>query len=120
MSEVGNFTESPRVLFSGRQTDTKLDFRVGFGEYVQCTVPNTNNTMEARTEDCIAMVPTGSRSGSVKVMSISTGKIQTRDQFRILPMPLSVINRLRWQPQKGRRFYNARRYRAMLKEGWNR
>ena len=94
VSEVGNFTENPRVLFSGRQTDEKLDFRVGFGDYVQCTVPNTNNTMEARTEDCIAMVPTGSRSGSVKMMSLSTGKIQTRDQFKILPMPLSVINRL--------------------------
>ena len=94
VSEVGNFTESPRVLFLARQTDGKLDFRVGFGEYVQCTVPNTNNTMEARTEDCIAMVPTGSRTGSVKVMSISTGKILTRDHFRILPMPVSVINRL--------------------------
>ena len=44
VSEVGNFTESPRVLFSGRQTDGKLDFRVGFGEYVQCTVANTNRT----------------------------------------------------------------------------
>ena len=94
VSEVGNFKESPRVLFSGRQTDGKLDFRVGFGDYVQCTVANTNNTMDARTEDCIAMVPTGSRAGSVKMMSLSTGKMVTRDQFRILPMPLSVINRL--------------------------
>ena len=94
VSEVGNFTESPRVLFSGRQTDGKLDFRVGFGDCVQCTVANTNNTMDARTEDCIAMVPPWSRSGSVKMMSLSTGKMVTRDQFRILPMPLSVINRL--------------------------
>lgn len=117
VSEVGNFTESPRVLFSGRLTDGKLDSRVGFGEYVQCTVPNTNNTMEARTEDCIAMVPTGSRSGSVKVMSISNGKMQTRDQFRILPMPLSVINRLNeMAAAEGKKNLQ----RTMVKEGWSR
>ena len=53
-----------------------------------------NTNMEARTEDCIAMVPTGSRTGSVKMMSMATGKIVTRDQYRVLPMPQSVINRL--------------------------
>lgn len=87
-------TESPRVIFSGRQTDGKMDFRAGFGEYAQCTVPNTNSTMEPRTEDCIVMLPTGNRTASVKMMSISTGKLITRDQFKILPMPSSVIMRL--------------------------
>lgn len=81
-------------MFSGRQTDGKLDFKAGFGEYAQCTVPNTNSTMDARTEDCIVMLPTGNRTGSVKVMYISTGKLVSLDQFKILPMPLSVITRL--------------------------
>ena len=86
--------ESPRAAFTGRQIDAALDYRIGFGEDAQCTVANTNNTMAARTEDCIAMLPTGNRTGSVKMLSIATGKMVSRDQFTILPMPSSVIERL--------------------------
>ena len=50
--------------------------------------------MTSRTEDCIAMLPTGNLSGTVKMMSIATGKIVSRDQFIILPMPSSVIAKL--------------------------
>jgi hypothetical protein len=50
--------------------------------------------MKARTEDCVVMLPTGNRTGSVKMLSLRTGKIITRDQFKVLPMPLSVIERL--------------------------
>ena len=81
-------------MFSGRQTDGKMDFRAGFVEYAQCTVPNTNNTMESRTEDCIIMLPTGNRTGSVKMMSINTGKLLARDQFKILLMSSYIITKL--------------------------
>ena len=94
VSSVSGSGESPRVMFSGRQTDGKIDSRAGFGEYAQCTVPNTNNTMESRMEDCIVMLPTENRTGSVKMMSISAGKLITRDQFKILPMPYYIITRL--------------------------
>lgn len=80
-SSIGNWVESPRVAFSGRQDDELLDFRAGFEEYAQCTVANTDNKMGARTEDCIVILPTGNRTGSVEMMSISTGKLVTRDQF---------------------------------------
>jgi hypothetical protein len=51
--------------------------------------------MKAHTEDCVVMLPTGNRTGSVKMLSpLRTGKIITRDQFKVLPMPLSVIERL--------------------------
>ena len=57
-----------------------------------CTTPNTNNnSMDSRTEDCIVMLPTGNRTGSFKMLSIATGKIVARDQFKILPTPQSVI-----------------------------
>ena len=72
---------SPRELFSGRRVDAKLDFRAGYGEYAQCTVPNTDNTMSARTDDCIVMLPTGNRTGTVKMLSLTTGRIVSRDQF---------------------------------------
>jgi hypothetical protein len=56
-----------------------------------CTVPNTDSSMSPRTEDGIALLPTGNRTGSVRVYSIATGKVVTRDQIRILPMPMSVV-----------------------------
>ena len=94
VSSIGAGIESPRVIFSGRQTDGKLDFKAGFGDYAQCTVPNTDSSMDARTEDCIVMLPTGNRTASVKMMSLASGRLITRDQYKILPMPLSVITRL--------------------------
>ena len=82
---------SPRELFSGRRVDGTLDFRAAFGDYAVCTVPNTDNTMSSRTEDCIVMLPTHSRHGSFKMLNLATNKIVTREHFKILPMPQSVI-----------------------------
>jgi hypothetical protein len=90
-SSVRGWTASPRELFSGRKADSKRDFWCGFGDYVQCTVPETDNTLKARTEDAVAMLPTGNRTGSVRMLFLHTGKIITRDQFKVLPMPTSVI-----------------------------
>ena len=93
-SGTGGRFESPRVAFSGRQVDETLDFRASFGEYAQCTVANTDRSMAPRTEDCIVMLPTGNRTGSVKMISVRICKLVTRDQFKLLPMPSSVITRL--------------------------
>ena len=64
---------SPREAFIGRKLDGKRDFRCSFGDYAQCTVPNTDNTMKARTEDCVVMLPLGNRTGSVRMLSLGTG-----------------------------------------------
>ena len=40
------------------------------------------------------MLPKVNRTGSVKMMSIGTGKLVIRDQFTILPMPSSVFDKL--------------------------
>ena len=50
--------------------------------------------MSAWTDDCIVMLPTGNRTGTVKMLSLTTGRIVSRDQFRMLPMPDSAIARL--------------------------
>ena len=71
-SHSRNDGTSPRELFSGSSVDAKLDFRAGYGEYAQCTVPNTDNSMTAMTEDCIVMLPTGNRTGTVKMLSLTT------------------------------------------------
>ena len=44
-SESRHGEECPRVAFTGRQVEASLDFRVSFGEYAQCTVPNTDRSM---------------------------------------------------------------------------
>ena len=85
---------SAREAFLGRKPDGKRDFRCGFGDYVIATTPSTDNSMKSRTEDCVVMLPTGNRTGSVRMLSLATGKIVTRDHFKILPMPTSVILRM--------------------------
>ena len=85
---------SPREAFIGRKPDGKRDFRCSFGDYAQCTVTNTDSGMESRTEDCVVMLPLGNRTGSVRMLSLKSGRLVNRDQFRILPMPESVIKRL--------------------------
>ena len=90
-SSTRDWGASPRELFLGRKADAKRDFRCAFGDYVQSTVAETDNSMKARTEDCVALLPTGNRTGSVRMLSLATGKVVTRDQFRILPMSVSVI-----------------------------
>jgi hypothetical protein len=90
-SSLREWGASPRELFLGRKADAKRDFRCAFGDFVQCTVPSTDNTMRARTEDAVVLLPTGNRTGSVRVFALGTGKIVTRDHFQILPMPVSVI-----------------------------
>jgi Reverse transcriptase (RNA-dependent DNA polymerase) len=93
-SSTREWGASARELFLGRKADAKRDFRCAFGDYVQSTVPETSNDMRARTEDCVVMLPTGNRTGSVKMLSLATGKIVTRDQFKILPTSMSVIQAL--------------------------
>ena len=50
---------SPREAFIGRKPDGKRDFRCSFGDFVQCTVPNTDITLKSRTEDYVAFLPLG-------------------------------------------------------------
>ena len=85
---------SSREVFLGRKPDAKRDLRCAFGDYVMATAPNTDSSLKARTEDCVAMLPTGNRTGSVRMLSLGTGRIVTRDHFKILPMPESVIARM--------------------------
>lgn len=85
---------APAEQFIGRKLDAKLDLRVGFGDYVQATTPNTNNTMDSRTEGCIALLPLGNLAGSVRMFALKTGRLVTRDQFHVLPMPDNVIAHL--------------------------
>ena len=77
---------SPQEQFSGFKLDAAKDLRAGFGEGVQATVPVTDNTMTARTQGCITLLPTGNSTGSVIMWHMATNRVVTRDQFKIVPL----------------------------------
>jgi Reverse transcriptase (RNA-dependent DNA polymerase) len=85
---------SPLEQFTGRKLDAARDLRVQFGDYVQATVSDTDNTMRSRTQGCIVLLPTGNLTGSVKMWCLATNHIITRDQFHILPLPDLVIRHI--------------------------
>ena len=55
-SSFHEWVASPRESFLGRKADGKRDFRCAFGDYVQCTVPETDNSMKSQTEDGVVML----------------------------------------------------------------
>lgn len=93
---------SPLEQFTGRKLDAKRDLRCTFGDYVQATVPVTDNTMSPRTQACIALFPTGNLTGSVKMWCVVTDRVVTRDQFVVLPMPDLLIVLINKQAAKQR------------------
>jgi hypothetical protein len=82
---------SPREILTGARARGDLDFRCSFGDFSLTTVPQTTNSPTARVEEAIVMLPTGNRTGSVKFLNLRTNKIVTRDEFKILTIPLYVI-----------------------------
>ena len=85
---------SPTEQFTGVKLDYKRDLRCGFGDYVQATVPDPDNSLKTRTQGCIAMLPTGNSTGSVKMYSLATKAVVKRNQFTVLPMPDLVIDHI--------------------------
>ena len=85
---------SPSEAFKGRKTNAAIDLRVGFGDYAECTDPYGDNTMRPRTQAAIALLPVGNLTGSVYFLSLATGRVIRRDQFKVLPMPDNVIAHL--------------------------
>ena len=91
---------SSQEQFTGRRLNTATDLRLSFGDYVQATVANTDITLKIRTEGCIALLSTGSSSGSVRMLHLATDRVVTRDQFKTIPMPDLVIAHLSAQASR--------------------
>ena len=58
-------------------------FRVGFGDYLEATVPNY-----------LALLLIGNLQESAQVWTLGTKQVKERDQFRVLPTPDIVIAHL--------------------------
>ena len=85
---------SPIEQFTGMKIDAARDLRVQFGDYVQATVRNTDNSLQSRTQGCIALLPMGNLTGSVKMWCLATNHTVIKDQFKILPMSDLVIQHI--------------------------
>jgi hypothetical protein len=85
---------SPSEAFRGRKIDFKRDLRLGFGEYCEVFDPRADNSMRSRTQAAISLMPSGNVSGSVKFLSLASGKTIVRDQFTQLPCTDIVINQM--------------------------
>ena len=85
---------SPAEVFKGRKINFKIDLRIGFGEYVEAYDPYSDNTMRPRTQAAISLGPTGNASGSVRFLSLESGRPINRDKFTILPITDIVISRM--------------------------
>ena len=92
----------PFCNFKLRKIDQNLDFKIGFGEYVQVHEDNGTyqNSMLSRTTGAISLCPTGNLSGSVKFLSLSTWSVITRDKWDVVPMPNDVILKLNARAEK--------------------
>jgi hypothetical protein len=75
-------------VLTGARARGAIDFRCSFGDFALPTVPATDNSPSARVEECIVMLLTGNRTGSVKFLPIKTNKIVTRNEFKT---PLYII-----------------------------
>ena len=72
---------SPRELFLGRKINAKTDLRLCFGDFVQARVPNVvSNSMEPRTQGCIALNSKGNEQGTWMFYQLSTGAIGVRSR----------------------------------------
>jgi hypothetical protein len=89
-------TYSPRTIMTGTTLDFAKHCKLPFGAYAEDheEYPQTN-TMAQRTGGVVCLRPMGNFKGSYKMMCLTTGRKITRKQFQELPMPASVIKRIK-------------------------
>ena len=87
---------SPYELFRGQKIDYKRLLRILFGDYAECTDPHvTLNTMERRTDPCIALLPLLNVQGSNLFYNLKTRRlICIRDKWTELPFPEDILKRV--------------------------
>ena len=82
---------SPKELLTGIRTDYNKDIRHYFGEYIQAIVPESDNSMNERTNGCIALSPSDDKDGSILCFHIKTRRIIKRNKWISLPITEDII-----------------------------
>jgi hypothetical protein len=81
------YVMSPYQQFTGSVIDNQLHLKGSFGSYAQATVATTDNSMNPRTHSAILLGPTLNKTGSYKMLELSTWDVVTRHKFKVLPTP---------------------------------
>ena len=68
---------------------------MSFGEYAECHDPHvTSNTMEWRTDPCVALLPLLNAQGSHLFYNLETRRTCVRDTWSELPFPADILKRI--------------------------
>ena len=87
-------TTSPFELFRGLKIDYKKQLRISFGDYAESHDPHiTSNTMQSRTDPCIALIPLLNAQGSNLFYNLDTRRTCVRDTWSELPFPADILKR---------------------------
>ena len=93
-TSASNSNLCPRVKLTGRKIDSKKEFYLKFGDYVEARNPEakSNKIEDARTQSCIALYPTVNVNGSWKLFNMETKQYVTRSILKkITVTPERVI-----------------------------
>jgi hypothetical protein len=85
----------PRTKLTGRKVSYQREFALGFGDYVEAKDPKAkSNSMDARSEPCIALYPAGNVTGSWIMWSLRSQNYVRRSHWKRLPTPELVITKM--------------------------
>jgi hypothetical protein len=88
-------TISPREIVTCLKMNFDKQCKVLFGSYIKASEDSdTTNTLRDRTQECIALGPTGNVQGSLACFDINTCKVLTRRTVTNFPMPDRVVKKL--------------------------
>eukprot|EP01036_Dinobryon_divergens_P061852 gene61852-biopygen30294 len=88
-------TTSPFELFRGHKIDYQKQLRISFGDYAESQEdPHiTSNTMQSRTDPCIALIPLLNAQSSNLFYNLDTRRTCVRDTWTELPFPADILMR---------------------------
>ena len=108
-TKANNSLVAPKVAFTGRKVDYARELSIGFGDYVECTVPpprtrgkkgvpgtqgKRNDPLISRTHPCIALYPVGNQHDSWCFFDMTTAQRVTRTHWKLMPTTALVIARM--------------------------
>jgi Reverse transcriptase (RNA-dependent DNA polymerase). len=83
----------PRAKFTGKKIDYTREFSLGFGDYVEAYDPKVrSNSMQERTEPCIALYPAANMSGSWVMWNMKSDTYVRRTHWTKMRVTREVID----------------------------
>lgn len=81
-------------LFSGRKVDASTMLRAAFGDFIIAKIPNQSKLedMAPRAELGIMVGRDATGKGTIRIFKPATGKIATRQNFKVIPHNQDIIN----------------------------